>query len=68
MALICLDPHTGEVKALVGGTNYAVSQYDHALAKRPPGSAFKPFVYATAINTGLAQQPNPITPSSMFED
>lgn len=68
VALICLDPHTGEVKALVGGTNYATSQYDHALAKRPSGSSFKPFVYATAINTGLAQQPNPITPSSMFED
>lgn len=68
VALICLDPHTGEVKALVGGTNYAISQYDHALAKRPPGSAFKPFVYATAINSGLAQQPNPITASSMFED
>ncbi len=68
VALICLDPHTGEVKALVGGTNYTASQYDHALAKRPSGSIFKPFVYATAINTGLAAQPNPITPSSMFED
>jgi len=68
VALICLDPHTGEVKALVGGTNYSLSQYDHVLAKRPSGSAFKPFVYATAINTGLAAQPNPITPSSMFED
>ncbi len=68
VALICLDPHTGEVKALVGGTNYSVSQYDHALAKRPAGSAFKPFVYATAMNTALAAQPNPITPSSMFED
>ena len=68
VALICLDPHTGEVKALVGGTNYTASQYDHALAKRPSGSVFKPFVYATAINTGLAAQPNPITPSSMFED
>ncbi|MBV9085313.1 MAG: PBP1A family penicillin-binding protein [Acidobacteriaceae bacterium] len=68
IALICLDPHTGEVKALIGGRNYGVSQLDHVLAKRPSGSVFKPFVYAAALNTGLSGQPNPITPSTVFSD
>ncbi|MDQ2841530.1 MAG: PBP1A family penicillin-binding protein [Acidobacteriota bacterium] len=68
VALICLDPHTGEVKALIGGKNYGQSQLDHAVAKRPSGSIFKPFVYAAALNTGLWDQPNPITPSSIFPD
>ncbi len=53
VALVALDPHTGEVKALVGGTNYGNSQLNHAVAKRPSGSVFKPFVYAAALNTGL---------------
>lgn len=68
VALICIDPHTGEVKALIGGTNYAVSQFDHITAKRPPASTFKPFVYAAAMNTGLMNRPNPITPSTMVAD
>src|SRR5258707_5127965 len=42
VALIVLDPHTGEVLALVGGRNYAVSQLNHAVAKRPTGSICKP--------------------------
>src|SRR5206468_189014 len=45
VALIAIDPHTGEVKALVGGRNYGVSQLDHVMRKRQPGSIFKPFVY-----------------------
>jgi len=53
VALVALDPHTGEVLALVGGRNYGMSQLNHALAKRPTGSIFKPFVYATAINTAV---------------
>lgn len=48
VALIALNPHTGQILALVGGRNYAQSQLDHAVAKRPTGSIFKPFVYATA--------------------
>ena len=48
VALVALDPHTGEVLALVGGRNYGMSQLDHAIAKRPTGSIFKPFVYAAA--------------------
>ena len=54
VALVALDPHTGEVLALVGGRNYGMSQLDHAIAKRPTGSIFKPFVYAAAINTALS--------------
>jgi penicillin-binding protein 1B len=53
VALVAIDPHTGEVLALVGGRNYGMSQLDHAIAKRPTGSIFKPFVYAAAINTSL---------------
>jgi penicillin-binding protein 1B len=53
VALVALDPHTGQILALVGGRNYGVSQLDHALAERPTGSIFKPFVYATAYNTSL---------------
>ncbi|MGI9071057.1 MAG: transglycosylase domain-containing protein [Bryobacteraceae bacterium] len=68
VALICLDPHTGEIKALIGGKNYGVSQINHVVAKRPSGSVFKPFVYAAALNTGLQGGPTPITASSTFED
>ena len=53
VALVVLDAETGEVKALVGGRSYGVSQLDHALAKRQPGSSFKPFVYAAALGTAL---------------
>jgi penicillin-binding protein 1B len=54
VALIALDPHTGEVLALVGGRNYGESQFNHAVSHRPTGSIFKPFVYAAAFNTSLA--------------
>jgi penicillin-binding protein 1B len=53
VALIALNPHTGQILALVGGRNYGDSQLDHALAERPTGSIFKPFVYAAAYNTSL---------------
>jgi penicillin-binding protein 1B len=53
VALVALNPHTGQVLALVGGRNYTVSQLNHAVAERPTGSIFKPFVYATAYNTSL---------------
>jgi penicillin-binding protein 1B len=54
IALVALNPHTGQVLALVGGRNYGQSQLNHAVAKRPPGSIFKPFVYASAFNTAVA--------------
>ncbi len=53
MALVAIDPHTGEVLALVGGRNYGTSQLNHAIAKRPTGSIFKPFVYAAAMSSAV---------------
>ncbi len=53
VSLVAIDPHTGQVLALVGGRNYGESQLNHAVAKRPTGSIFKPFVYAAAYNTSL---------------
>src|SRR5882724_7588793 len=51
-AFIAMDAHTGEVLAMVGGRSYDESQLNRATdAKRQPGSAFKPFVYATALST-----------------
>ena len=68
VAMVVLDPHTGEVLALVGGRNYGISQLNHATAKRPTGSIFKPFVYAAAINTGVAGAETVFTPVSMIDD
>jgi penicillin-binding protein 1B len=68
VAMVVLDPHTGEVLALVGGRNYAVSQLDHAIAKRPTGSIFKPFVYAAAVNTALDGSNPVFTPASIVPD
>ncbi len=53
VALIALDPHTGQVLALVGGRSYGTSQVNHAVAHRPTGSIFKPFVYAAAFETAV---------------
>ncbi len=54
-ALICLEPATGYIRALVGGYHYVRSEFNRAmLARRQAGSAFKPIVYATAIERGLA--------------
>lgn len=54
-ALVALDPHTGNVLAMVGGRKYAESQLNRATdARRQPGSTFKPFVYATALEDGMS--------------
>ena len=68
VALVALNPHTGEVLALVGGRNYAWSQLNHAVSKRPTGSIFKPFVYATAMNTALDGSNPVFTPASIVSD
>src|SRR5438128_8087603 len=68
VALIAMDPHTGQVLALVGGRNYGFSQLNHALAKRPTGSIFKPFVYAAAVNTALDGSSAVLTPASTVPD
>ena len=60
-AIVAMTP-AGAVRALVGGRNYAESQYNRAIAaRRQPGSAFKPFVYLTALEQGL-------TPDTVRED
>lgn len=55
-ALLALDPHTGSVRALVGGYDFSLSQYNRALqARRQPGSAFKPIIYSAALENGLSE-------------
>jgi penicillin-binding protein 1B len=68
VALVALDPHTGEVLALVGGRNYGQSQLNHAIAKRPTGSIFKPFVYAAAINNAVTNDQPLFTPTTLVDD
>jgi len=73
VALVALNPHTGQVLALVGGRNYGASQLDHAVSKRPTGSIFKPFVYAAAFNTSLegatlSGQTKPFSQVTMLSD
>lgn len=52
-ALIALDVSTGAIRAMVGGVDFAVSQFNRATqARRQPGSAFKPFIYAAALDNG----------------
>jgi penicillin-binding protein 1A len=60
--IVVMAPHTGRVLALVGGFSFAGSQFNRATqAKRQPGSAFKPFVYAAALDNGY-------TPASIVLD
>ena len=73
VALIALNPHTGQVLALVGGRNYGTSQVNHAVAHRPTGSIFKPFVYAAAFQTTvegamLPGQTKLFSPVTMLND
>ncbi len=61
-ALASLDPNSGRVLALVGGFDFRVNQFNHALqAARQPGSGFKPFVYSAALHSG-------VTPATIFMD
>ena len=54
-ALVALDPFTGKILSLVGGYNFVFSQFNRATqAKRQPGSAFKPFVYIAALESGFS--------------
>jgi penicillin-binding protein 1B len=73
VALVALNPHTGQVLALVGGRSYGNSQLNHAVAKRPTGSIFKPFVYASAFATAaegtmLPGQTKLFSPVTMLSD
>jgi penicillin-binding protein 1B len=68
VAMVVLDPHTGAIKALLGGRNYEQTQLNRVLAKRQPGSSFKPFVYAAALNTAVERKDRIITMANLFED
>ncbi|MFY9855879.1 MAG: transglycosylase domain-containing protein, partial [Terracidiphilus sp.] len=73
VALVALNPHTGQILALVGGRNYGNSQLNHAVAHRPTGSIFKPFVYAAAFQTSvegtmLPGQTKLFSPVTMLSD
>jgi penicillin-binding protein 1B len=70
VSLVALDPYTGDIKALVGGRSYTDSQLNRALAKRQPGSAIKPFVYAAALNQAVVNngRGEVITAASHFLD
>jgi penicillin-binding protein 1B len=68
VAMVALDPATGDVKALVGGRAYNESQLNHVMARRQPGSSFKPFVYATALNSGVDGSLPLITPATVLPD
>src|SRR5687768_8877348 len=63
-ALVAMNAKTGEIVAMVGGRDYSKSQLNRAVdAMRQPGSVFKPFVYATALNTAFDPVPRVITPA-----
>jgi penicillin-binding protein 1B len=68
-ALVAMNPRTGEVVAMVGGRDYAKSQLNRVTeARRQPGSVFKPFVYAAALNTAYDPVPRLITPATTYKD
>ena len=68
-ALVAMNAKTGEIVAMVGGRDYSKSQLNRVSdAMRQPGSVFKPFVYATALNTAYDPVPRVITPSTTFMD
>jgi len=68
-ALVAMNAKTGEIVAMVGGRDYAKSQLNRATdAYRQPGSVFKPFVYATALNTAFDPVPRVITPATTYMD
>jgi penicillin-binding protein 1B len=68
IAMVVLDPHTGEIKALIGGRDYGESQLNHILSRRQPGSAFKPFVYAAAFEGAVDGVQPIITPATTVMD
>ena len=68
IAMVVLDPHSGEIKALVGGRDYGESQLNHVLARRQPGSAFKPFVYAAAFEGAVDGVKPIVTPATTVMD
>ena len=68
-ALVAIRPKTGEIVAMVGGRDYLENQFNRATdAMRQPGSVFKPFVYAAAINSAYDSGSRIFTAASVFKD
>jgi penicillin-binding protein 1B len=68
-ALLAIDPRTGDILAMVGGRFYNQSQYNRAVvARRQPGSVFKPFVYLTAFERAADSETGGLTPASIVDD
>ena len=69
VALIAVDPRTGDVLAMVGGRSYNQSQYNRAVsARRQPGSVFKPFVYLAAFQQAAERSLADLTPATIVDD
>ncbi|MEI6668073.1 MAG: PBP1A family penicillin-binding protein [Acidobacteriota bacterium] len=69
VALIAIDPRSGDILAMVGGRSYNQSQFNRALAaKRQPGSVFKPFVYLAAFESAAADGRTDMTPATVVDD
>ncbi len=69
VALLAVDPRTGDILAFVGGRAYSQSQYDRVVvAKRQPGSAFKPFVYLAAFQRMAEEGRGDLTPATVIDD
>jgi penicillin-binding protein 1B len=68
-ALLAVDPRSGEILAMVGGRSYNQSQYNRAIvARRQPGSVFKPFVFLAAFEQAAADGRTDLTPASLTDD
>ncbi|MBK8303261.1 MAG: hypothetical protein IPK98_07635 [Chloracidobacterium sp.] len=68
-SLVAIRPKTGEIVAMVGGRDYLENQFNRATdAMRQPGSVFKPFVYATAINSAYGSGTRQFTAASILKD
>ncbi len=68
-ALVCMDPHTGHIKAMVGGRDFNKSQFNRAIqAKRQAGSAFKPIIYAAALDNGYTPGTTIIDSPIIYDD
>ena len=68
-ALVALRPKTGEIVAMVGGRDFLETQFNRATdAQRQPGSVFKPFVYATALNSAYEMNSRVMTAATIFKD
>jgi len=68
-ALVAIRPKTGEIVAMVGGRDFLETQFNRATnAQRQPGSVFKPFVYAAAINSAYEQNSRVMTAATIFKD